>query len=125
MEVIKVLCFKHLLGFKLTKDLRIDLVYTIHRWGCWKNGRFFLPFQKVPDSFCEALFLQDPNQTKNQTIAVSSRLEMSNPHSPTSTEFKSVCAAFWMINHFPACKSFPSHYSIDIFLTDVSANYIP
>lgn len=49
------------------------------------------------------------------SITATSGLELPNPHFSSSTESKSVCAAFWLMIYFPQTKRCEPHATLSIF----------
>lgn len=69
----------------------------------WKNAQFAVKLQQVSDSSCHALRARSDQKW---SIAATSGLEFLNPHFPALTEFKGICAAFWVMNWFPPKNTF-------------------
>lgn len=113
-------CFEHLLGIKLTPDLKWNVYIWCHHKRGLKNGWFLVSLKEnTKNSCCYALYLQGLDQTKNGLLLPYLGCQ-------ALTETKSNYVALWLMNYFLPCnyyctdKMLPaSHYFITNTIVDV------
>lgn len=60
--------FEYLLYLEFTPDLKLNSYLQSIAKDVKKNGRLVLSLQEVPNFFCDALFLREPDHTENGVL---------------------------------------------------------